>query len=56
MGSPLPGGESALQWLSQHGAVWRPGQRVRRLAPQTGGWQVDDEHFDAVPGLKRESW
>lgn len=38
----------ALQWLSQHGAVWRPGQRVRRLAPQTGGWQVDDEHFDAV--------
>ena len=38
----------ALQWLQQHGAQWRPRQRVTRLEASTGAWTVDGEAFDAV--------
>jgi hydroxysqualene dehydroxylase len=38
----------ALAWLAAQGATLRLGQRVQAVAPQSGGWRVDDEAFDAV--------
>jgi squalene-associated FAD-dependent desaturase len=40
--------DPALQWLTDHGGTWRPGQRVRALRPVHGGWQIDGETFDGV--------
>lgn len=46
LGELLP--SPAVAWLTARGAQWRPRQRVRRLEPVEGQWQVDGEAFDAV--------
>lgn len=40
--------EAAGAWLQGHGAEVCLGQRVQRLAPREGGWEVDGERFHGV--------
>jgi squalene-associated FAD-dependent desaturase len=46
LGSLFP--EAATGWLAARGARLRLGERVRRLATERGGWNLDGESFDAV--------
>ena len=40
--------DAAAQWLQQHGAQLRLGQRVTAWQPQGKGWQMDGQTFDAI--------
>ena len=40
--------EPGQQWLEHSGASIRLSRRVQSLSRAGAGWQVDDEHFDAV--------
>lgn len=38
----------AVNWLTDHGSRWRPGQRVKTLEATAHGWAVDGEPFAQI--------
>ncbi|MBS0446289.1 MAG: FAD-dependent oxidoreductase [Proteobacteria bacterium] len=40
--------QPAAAWLTQAGAAVRCGQRVQRIAPAAGGWEIDGTRYDRV--------
>jgi squalene-associated FAD-dependent desaturase len=46
LGELLP--EHAARWLAQHGAQVSTSTRIMHIEPDSGGWRVEGERFDAV--------